>query len=217
MQFFIDKGLSFADAIEFARMAETANPRSVNAERQQRYRDNKRNVTRNVTPPIDNTHTPQDNPIEAKASIAPRGRKPKTSHRLPNDWKPEPLTGETAIMVDAWVSGRIERELSKFRDYWKAASGRSAVKDDWQAALRFWLRNSDERGTSNGNYRHTRNQQNSMGVTERAARQAMHEISGGTGRFDEGSKCNEALPSGEGYRTLDAMPDIVRAIGHAGR
>ena len=152
MQFLADKGLSFADAIEFARLAEKKKD-ATGAERQARHRAKRNAVTVTRDPPIDNTHTPTDYPIEAKASIAPRGRKPKTSHRLPDDWQPESLTGETAIMVAAWEPGRIERELAKFRDYWKAASGRNAVKDDWQAALRFWLRNSDERGTNNGNDR----------------------------------------------------------------
>ena len=148
-----EKGLS---ALDIADVADAMQPeKTTGAVRQQRYRDNKRNVTRNVTPPIDNTHTPQDDPIEAKASIAPRGRKPKTSHRLPDDWQPEPLTGETEIMVSAWEPGRIERELSKFKDYWKAAAGRSAVKDDWQAALRYWLRNSDERGSNGTSNRST--------------------------------------------------------------
>jgi hypothetical protein len=151
MQFLADKGLSFADAIEFARMMEAQKPRSANAERQKKYRDNKRNVTRNVTPPIDNNHTPTTLPIEPKGSIAPKGRKPKTN-RLPDDWQPEPLTAETAAMVQVWQPGRMERELSKFKDYWKSASGRKASKQDWQAAWRFWLKNSDEwnaNGTGN--------------------------------------------------------------------
>jgi hypothetical protein len=150
LQFLADKGLSFADAIEFARMMETQKPRSANAERQQRYRDNKRNATRNVTPPIDNNHTPNTLPIEPNGSIAPRGRKPKSNRRLPDDWQPEPLTAETLAMVQLWEPGRLERELAKFRDYWKSASGRKASKDDWQAAWRFWLRNSDDWDKGNG-------------------------------------------------------------------
>lgn len=157
MQFLADKGMSFADAIEFARLMEKKKD-PTNAERQARHRDNKRNgVTVTRYPPIDNNHTPKHNPKEANASFAPRGRKTKTSHRLPDDWQPEPLTGETAIMVSAWEPGRIERELAKFRDYWKSASGRTASKDDWQAGWRYWLRNSDERGANNGNHGNNRN------------------------------------------------------------
>jgi hypothetical protein len=150
LQFMLDKGLTLADAVELARLVEAGKPRSANAERQQRYRDNKRNVTRNVTPPIDNIHTPNTLPIEPNGSIAPKGRKPKSNRRLPDDWQPEPLTAETLAMVQLWEPGRLERELAKFRDYWKSASGRKASKDDWQAAWRFWLRNSDDWDKGNG-------------------------------------------------------------------
>ena len=215
-----EKGLSLTDVAEIV-AANEAKADTTATERQRRCRANKKsgNVShRDVTrdPPIDNTHTPQDYPIEAKASIAPRGRKPKTSHRLPDDWQPEPLTGETAIMVSAWEPGRIERELAKFRDYWKAASGRNAVKDDWQAALRFWLRNSDERGTNNGKSKQSRNSNDSMGVTERAARQAMHEISGGTGSFADSRGEIPASDIAGSHRIIDAVPDAMRSIGYAG-
>ncbi len=53
-----------------------------------------------------------------------------------------------------------------------------------------------------------------MGSTERAARQALHELSGGEGRFDEGGAGLQAGDIGAGYRTIDALPDTMRAIGH---
>lgn len=53
-----------------------------------------------------------------------------------------------------------------------------------------------------------------MGSTERAARQALHELSGGAGRFDEGGAGLPASDLGTGYRTIDALPDPLRAIGH---
>lgn len=206
-----DKGLT---ALDIADVAEAMQPvRSANAERQQRYRDNKRNVTRNVTPPNDiYSNPPELNPSEAKASLAPRGKKQKAG-RLPDDWEPEPLTGETAGMVLVWQAGRLERELAKFRDYWRNATGRRAAKPDWQAAYRNWLRNADDwnQGKQNGQ---SGSQNNGMGSTERAARQALHELSGGAGRFDEGGA---GLPAGElgaGYRIIDAVPDTLRAIGH---
>lgn len=85
---------------------------------------------------------------EAKASSAKRA-KPELAHRLPDDWSPEPLTDGTVAfdIVAAWEPGRIERELSKFRDYWKAASGSKARKHDWQAAWRTWIGNADEFGS----------------------------------------------------------------------
>jgi hypothetical protein len=39
---------------------------------------------------------------------------------------------------------RLARELDQFRDHWTAKSGRDAVKRDWQAAWRTWVRNAVE-------------------------------------------------------------------------
>lgn len=146
-----EKGLN---GFDIADIAEANVPdRTLNAERQARHRAKRKaakeggsvtddNVTRNVTPPDDNKNSnpPEVLPSEAKASLPRRGK----SHRLPDDWQPKPLTGETAVMVAAWPVGMIERELSKFKDYWKSASGRKAAKLDWDAAWRFWLTNADD-------------------------------------------------------------------------
>lgn len=149
LQFLLDKGLTLADAVEFARLTEKkADPTA--AERQRRCRENKKaNVShRDVTrdPPIDNNHTPSNSPSEAKASLAPKGK----ATRLPADWQPEPLTGETEAMVSAWPVGMLERELSRFRDHWAAAAGRKAAKLDWNAAFRNWLRNANDWTPRNG-------------------------------------------------------------------
>lgn len=122
--------------------------RAGNAERQRRFKakrrgtaDNASNALPAVTPPNDiGSNPPELIPSEAKASLPRRGR----AARLPDDWTPEPLTGEVALMVAAWPVGMIERELSKFKDYWKSANGRKAAKLDWQAAWRFWLTNADD-------------------------------------------------------------------------
>jgi len=148
-----EKGLS---AIDIAEIMEAMAPtRTVNAERQARYRERRKearndsNVTRNVTPPNDiYSNPPELSPSEAKASLAPKGKTRKGT-RLPDDWQPETLTGEIATAVCAWQPGMLERELARFRDYWTAKSGRTAAKQDWQAAWRNWLRNADE-WTSNG-------------------------------------------------------------------
>lgn len=148
LAFLADRGLSLDEIIQFARLSERkADP--TNAERQARHRAKRKaakddDVTRysnGVTPPNDKgSNPPEDLPSEAKASLPRRGK----ATRLPDDWEPEPLTGETAAMVAAWPVGMIERELSKFKDYWKSASGRKAAKLDWQAAWRFWLTNAND-------------------------------------------------------------------------
>jgi hypothetical protein len=154
LRLMVEKGLTLSDVADIV-AANESKVDTTAAERQRRCRANKKagNVShRDVTrdPPIDNNHTPNTLPIEPNGSIAPKGRKPKSNRRLPDDWQPEPLTAETLAMVQLWEPGRLERELAKFRDYWKSASGRKASKDDWQAAWRFWLRNSDDWDKGNG-------------------------------------------------------------------
>lgn len=67
LQYLADKGLSFEEVIEFAKISERKRDNTA-AERQARYRAKRKDakaarVTRNsnaVTPPIDNNHTPSD-------------------------------------------------------------------------------------------------------------------------------------------------------------
>jgi hypothetical protein len=69
------------------------------------------------------------------ASRAPTGAAKGT--RIPDDFAP------TDDMI-AWARqhtpsvGRAETD--QFRDYWTAASGRTAAKRDWPAAWRYWMR-----------------------------------------------------------------------------
>lgn len=67
------KGLTLVDAAEIAEAMEAAP--SAAAVRQKRYRDNKRDVTRDVTPPPyeDTSIPPPVTPVEASASTAPLG------------------------------------------------------------------------------------------------------------------------------------------------
>lgn len=65
---------------------------------------------------------------EGASQAPPRPR----ASRLPDDWKPE---AEPTIPSDV-----AERELPKFRDYWRAKAGKDATKLDWQATWRNWCR-----------------------------------------------------------------------------
>lgn len=59
-------------------------------------------------------------------------------------------------------------------------------------------------------------QSNGMGTTERAARQVLHELSGGIGRFDDNQrKVSPGNAIGDG-RIIDALPNAVRSIRYAG-
>lgn len=79
------------------------------------------------------------------------GRAPASGTHLPEDWEPQGLVGQAAAIVARWQPGELERELSKFRDHWAAASGPTARKRDWQAAWRKWISNHDEWSNRNGN------------------------------------------------------------------
>lgn len=60
----------------------------------------------------------------------------KRGQRLPLDW--EPSDEDVAFAVDLRVNWR--RELETFRDYWHAKPGQQAVKLDWSATWRNWIR-----------------------------------------------------------------------------
>jgi Helix-turn-helix domain len=80
------------------------------------------------------------------------------------------------------------------------------VARGWQAFKANWVKDKQHGKQHNGD----------MGSTERAARQALHDLSGGTGRFEgSGSQIPPADPTGS-HRIIDAVPDAMRAIGYAG-
>ncbi|RPF70459.1 hypothetical protein EG799_01550 [Aurantiacibacter spongiae] len=157
MQFLADKGLTIQEVIEFASIGPA---RSAAAERQARYRAKKKaedeadDVTRDVTrdgngdetdplsrPPLSSPQTPQQTPPTHTPEHIPRARK---GHRLPDDWKPKPLSGDVATAVSRWPDGAVDRELAKFRDWAASATGANARKSDWDATWRNWLRRRDD-------------------------------------------------------------------------
>lgn len=111
-------------------------------------------------PPKRTTPTPEaasDKPSRTIPSDADASSG-KRATRLPSSWQPEMFQPGTVAfdVVSRWEPGQLERELSKFRDHWAAASGSTARKHDWQAAWRTWVIKADEwqqkRG-SNAGYR----------------------------------------------------------------
>jgi hypothetical protein len=78
-----------------------------------------------------------------------RGRA-REGTRLPDDWEPKPLTEPLESTVAAWPVGAIERELAKFRDWAASANGPNALKKNWDAAWRNWLRRREEDGRCEG-------------------------------------------------------------------
>jgi hypothetical protein len=59
-------------------------------------------------------------------------------------------------------------------------------------------------------------QSNAMGASERAARQALHEISGGTGSFESSAGQISSGDTTGSHHAISTMPDAVRSIGYAG-
>jgi biotin operon repressor len=123
-------------------------------------------------------------PIKKKTTPSSLARAKCATHatRLPADWRPTTLTGQSAEAVVPWQAGRLERELSKFRDHWAASSGANARKHDWQAAWRNWVLKADEQGDRNGNGRLAQRTKGTPGVgrTTEAANRLIARLSAET-------------------------------------
>ncbi len=68
---------------------------------------------------------------------------PKKGNRLPPDWVLPRDWGEWAVN-EGLPEVTVRAEAAKFRDYWVAKPGRDAVKLDWQATWRNWVRKALE-------------------------------------------------------------------------
>ena len=67
---------------------------------------------------------------------------PSQGTRLPENWT---LTADRVTLAkDADPRVDPRREAPKFRDYWLAATGKNAVKADWDATWRNWIRRAGE-------------------------------------------------------------------------
>lgn len=70
---------------------------------------------------------------EANASSKKRGSRLTAEWQLPKTW------GEWAVS-EGLADPEVRIEADKFRDYWTSTAGKSAVKLDWQATWRNWVR-----------------------------------------------------------------------------
>jgi len=70
--------------------------------------------------------------------------------RLASDWVlPDAWADEAQrIVAESGKSLDVKREAAKFRDFWVAKSGKDAVKRDWLATWRNWIRNAADRAPS---------------------------------------------------------------------
>jgi hypothetical protein len=88
-----------------------------------------------------------------RAGDRSQSRAPKVvrGSRLAGDWHPSPP--EIAFALDRGMPrARVDTEIEKFRNYWVAKSGASAIKRDWSATWRNWIITAMERGNGPTNY-----------------------------------------------------------------
>ena len=79
----------------------------------------------------------------AHAPERARAKPPAKACRLPETWHPSPDGLDLATKLIG--AEAAERELAKFRDYWRAKAGRDGAKLDWNATWRNWIRNAADR------------------------------------------------------------------------
>lgn len=65
--------------------------------------------------------------------------------RLPDDWVLPDDWADDISRIDPRLAPRVDSIEAKFRDYWVSLSGARAVKRDWRATWRNWVRNESER------------------------------------------------------------------------
>lgn len=104
------------------------------------------------------------------ASLAPLPRPPDPrGSRLPDDWALSDAVREWSIAEARAPPDLIEREVAKFRDYWRAKAGKDGRKSDWNAAWRNWLRKAMEDGNGRRNGAGSRPASYLAGVAEFAS------------------------------------------------
>lgn len=74
---------------------------------------------------------------------------PGKGRRLWPDWEPSPT--DTAYAISKGLSGAaLDGEIENFRDWWISKSGKDALKTDWPATWRRWVRTAVERKPQGG-------------------------------------------------------------------
>lgn len=85
------------------------------------------------TPHQPHPHTPVINTPRA------RGSRLAANFELPDDWR------DWAMAERGWTEADADTEGASFADFWRSKPGRDALKLDWPATWRNWVRNSRRR------------------------------------------------------------------------
>lgn len=91
---------------------------------------------------------------------APEKRDKSRGTRLPESFLVTDAMREWA-RAEGLSDVQIDRETAKFRDHWRAESGQRAVKLDWDASWKNWMRRALEIGGSPDNLRSLPDRRNS--------------------------------------------------------
>jgi hypothetical protein len=81
----------------------------------------------------------QDNKKQDNTFSEPKGSATKKGSRLSEDWTLPKAWGEWAVS-EGMDEFSVRREADRFRDYWVGVAGAKAVKLDWLAVWRNWIR-----------------------------------------------------------------------------
>ena len=99
-------------------------------------------------PSVDPSPTPAPSPTPITPTPSPKREaaqaRParKRATRLPDDWMPDADVIEAMRTECPYVD--LEAEHRKFADYWASLPGQKAVKADWNATWRNWIRRAGE-------------------------------------------------------------------------
>ena len=111
-----------------------ANKNAASAKRVSKYRKTKKNVTHITS--VSNAPTLHNITLHKKES--------KKGSRISEDWKPSEANKEYAISK-GFHNGQIQTLADKFLNYWLGATGKNAIKLDWDATWRNKVINEAER------------------------------------------------------------------------
>lgn len=87
------------------------------------------------------TTTTTEEPMVRAARVPGQKKASTKGTRLPEDWRLPDEWLEWALQIRPdWTSQGVVRESITFRDYWLGRSGAGAVKQNWHATWRNWIR-----------------------------------------------------------------------------
>lgn len=112
------------------------------AEKRRAYDRKRKRVSGGIPP--ESTGTPPDSAECTSLSKELKEEREGKAHRIPPEWSPSPDDLEFA-KVEGFAETEIDREISKFRDYWISIPGGKGIKLDWSPVWRKWIRDGADR------------------------------------------------------------------------